>query len=192
MEREFERRRYVFRVDPLPVLSVDLQSRRRASRSAFFKRGRRLSQKRFLSLSRSSGCLGRLFLSEPDILQNVSAEKRGLRSQTSGLRSNEFSVILWPRFERGTASPTMWPRIGNSSWRITTSATTVAGFIPNFAKLFQAFKQAGGSNLIWEEGIPHREGAYTFTKTGDESRALLRLRARKKRSATKVSFAFQI
>ena len=38
MEREFERRRYVFRVDPLPVLSVDLQSRRRASRSAFFKK----------------------------------------------------------------------------------------------------------------------------------------------------------
>ena len=33
------------------------------------------------------------------------------------------------------------------------------------------FKLAGGSNLTWEDGIPHREGAYTFTKSGRTNRS---------------------
>jgi hypothetical protein len=29
-----------------------------------------------------------------------------------------------------------------------------------------SFREAGGANLDWNRGIPHREGAYTFTHSG--------------------------
>ncbi len=45
---------------------------------------------------------------------------------------------------------------------------------PELCDLVPDFKRAGGSNLDWERGIPHRPGAYTFTTTGTTSRAPLR------------------
>jgi Rieske 2Fe-2S family protein len=42
---------------------------------------------------------------------------------------------------------------------------------PELCEIVPDFKQGGGSNLNWEDGIPHRQGAYTFTKTGKTSRA---------------------
>ena len=45
------------------------------------------------------------------------------------------------------------------------------GVHPELCEVVPDFKQAGGSNLNWEDGIPHREGAYTFTKTGKTNRA---------------------
>ncbi|MEO9169711.1 MAG: aromatic ring-hydroxylating dioxygenase subunit alpha [Candidatus Baltobacteraceae bacterium] len=47
-----------------------------------------------------------------------------------------------------------------------------AGVHPELCKLVPAFKARGGSGLDWERGIPHREGAYTFTESGTTSRAL--------------------
>jgi len=44
---------------------------------------------------------------------------------------------------------------------------------PELSSLVPAFKQAGGANLDWERGIPHRPGAYTFTRTGTTARAPL-------------------
>lgn len=44
---------------------------------------------------------------------------------------------------------------------------------PELCSLVPAFKQAGGGDLDWERGIPHRPGAYTFTKTGTTTRAAL-------------------
>ena len=41
---------------------------------------------------------------------------------------------------------------------------------PELCRLVPAFKQRGGSDLDWERGIPHREGAWTFTETGTSSR----------------------
>ena len=41
---------------------------------------------------------------------------------------------------------------------------------PELCRLVPAFKQKGGSDLDWERGIPHREGAWTFTETGTTSR----------------------
>jgi Rieske 2Fe-2S family protein len=41
---------------------------------------------------------------------------------------------------------------------------------PELCRLVPAFKQRGGSELDWERGIPHREGAWTFTETGTSSR----------------------
>ena len=42
---------------------------------------------------------------------------------------------------------------------------------PELCRLVPAFKQRGGSELDWERGIPHREGAWTFTLSGTTDRA---------------------
>lgn len=47
-----------------------------------------------------------------------------------------------------------------------------AGVHPELCKLVPAFKHRGGAGLDWERGIPHREGAYTFTASGTTNRAL--------------------
>lgn len=41
---------------------------------------------------------------------------------------------------------------------------------PELVELVPAFKTRGGSDLDWEDGIPHREGAWTFTRTGTTER----------------------
>jgi Rieske 2Fe-2S family protein len=41
---------------------------------------------------------------------------------------------------------------------------------PELCRLVPAFKQRGGSQLDWDRGIPHREGAWTFTETGTSIR----------------------
>ena len=41
---------------------------------------------------------------------------------------------------------------------------------PELCRLVPAFRQRGGSDLDWERGIPHRDGAWTFTETGTTSR----------------------
>jgi Rieske 2Fe-2S family protein len=46
-----------------------------------------------------------------------------------------------------------------------------AGVHPELCRIVPAFKHKGGSGLDWERGIPHREGAVTFTATGTTSRA---------------------
>jgi Rieske 2Fe-2S family protein len=45
------------------------------------------------------------------------------------------------------------------------------GLHPELCEIVPDFKKAGGANLGWDEGIPHRAGAYTFTKTGTTNRA---------------------
>jgi Rieske 2Fe-2S family protein len=41
---------------------------------------------------------------------------------------------------------------------------------PELCRLVPAFKQRGGSDLDWERGIPHRDGAWTFTESGTTNR----------------------
>jgi Rieske 2Fe-2S family protein len=45
------------------------------------------------------------------------------------------------------------------------------GVHPELCEVVPDFKLAGGSNLTWEDGIPHREGAFTFTKSGKTNRS---------------------
>src|SRR5262245_12892468 len=42
---------------------------------------------------------------------------------------------------------------------------------PELRRLVPAFKQRGGAELDWERGIPHRDGAWTFTGSGTTTRA---------------------
>lgn len=41
---------------------------------------------------------------------------------------------------------------------------------PELVELVPAFRQRGGSDLDWQSGIPHREGAWTFTFSGTTNR----------------------
>lgn len=41
---------------------------------------------------------------------------------------------------------------------------------PELVELVPAFRQGGGSDLNWDSGIPHREGAWTFTLSGTSNR----------------------
>ena len=41
---------------------------------------------------------------------------------------------------------------------------------PELCRLVPAFKQRGGSDLDWDRGVPHREGAWTFTESGTTNR----------------------
>ncbi len=45
-----------------------------------------------------------------------------------------------------------------------------AGVHPELCELVPAFKEKGGSGLDWEHGVPHRDGAYTFTRSGTSPR----------------------
>jgi len=47
-----------------------------------------------------------------------------------------------------------------------------AGIHPELCAIVPAFKKRGGADLDWERGIPHRDGAYTFTFSGTTDRAL--------------------
>ena len=42
---------------------------------------------------------------------------------------------------------------------------------PELARLVPAFGGGGGAGLDWKAGIPHREGAWTFTMSGTTDRA---------------------
>ncbi len=44
------------------------------------------------------------------------------------------------------------------------------GVHPELCDIVPAFKKAGGSDLDWERGIPHKDGAYTFTFDGKTNR----------------------
>jgi len=48
------------------------------------------------------------------------------------------------------------------------------GVHPELCEVVPAFRQQGGSGLEWERGIPHKEGAVTFTWTGKTNRAPFR------------------
>ena len=63
-----------------------------------------------------------------------------------------------------------------------------AGVHPELCRVVPAFKQHGGAELDWENGIPHRDGAWTFTATGTSNRrAISRSERRGDGSATRAS-----
>jgi Rieske 2Fe-2S family protein len=49
-----------------------------------------------------------------------------------------------------------------------------AGVHPELSALVPDFKKRGGADLDWDRGIPHRDGAYTFTFSGTTDRALFK------------------
>jgi Rieske 2Fe-2S family protein len=42
---------------------------------------------------------------------------------------------------------------------------------PELCRLVPSFRQRGGADLDWDRGIPHRDGAWTFTNSGTSARS---------------------
>jgi Rieske 2Fe-2S family protein len=61
---------------------------------------------------------------------------------------------------------------------------------PELCKVVPAFKEQGGAGLDWEEGIPHRDGAYTFTLSGESNRRPLPGLSREERERHKGEVVF--
>ena len=61
---------------------------------------------------------------------------------------------------------------------------------PELCQLVPAFRRGGGSGLAWEEGIPHRDGAWTFTASGTSARAPSRASASRSGSVTRASCVY--
>jgi len=89
---------------------------------------------------------------------------------------------LGPAIQRTIRYPLQELRLGHTisydvaaNWKIVAENFNecyhCGGVHPELCEVVPDFKQGGGSNLNWEEGIPHREGAYTFSKSGQTNRA---------------------
>ena len=44
---------------------------------------------------------------------------------------------------------------------------------PELCQIVPAFKQEGGNGLDWDDGVPHRDGANTFTASGTTTQGAL-------------------
>jgi Rieske 2Fe-2S family protein len=62
----------------------------------------------------------------------------------------------------------------NANWKVLlenyNECYHCAGVHPELCQLVPSFKAHGGAELDWERGIPHREGAVTFTHSGTTTR----------------------
>jgi Rieske 2Fe-2S family protein len=102
--------------------------------------------------------------------KDAAAERRNVLAQ------------LGPAIQRVARYPLAELRTGHSitydvaaNWKILmenyNECYHCGGIHPELCEIVPDFKQAGGANLRWDDGIPHREGAFTFTKTGTTNRA---------------------
>ena len=82
-------------------------------------------------------------------------------------------VIRYPLAELRTAHHIEYDVAAN--WKVVlenyNECYHCAGVHPELCAIVPAFKYRGGSELDWERGIPHVDGAWTFTKSGTTDRA---------------------
>jgi Rieske 2Fe-2S family protein len=102
--------------------------------------------------------------------KDASAERWDVRSQ---LGRAVQRIARYPLTELRTGHSITYDVAAN--WKILmenyNECYHCGGIHPELCEIVPDFKQAGGSNLRWDDGIPHREGAFTFTKTGTTNRA---------------------
>lgn len=82
-------------------------------------------------------------------------------------------VGRYPLAELGTARTIRYEVAAN--WKVIlenyNECYHCAGVHPELCHVVPAFKRKGGAGLDWERGIPHRDGAWTFTASGTSDRA---------------------
>jgi Rieske 2Fe-2S family protein len=92
---------------------------------------------------------------------------------TSQFQESEGYLANYPLAELETAARIVYPVAAN--WKAIVENYNECYHCgpvhPELVELVPAFRERGGSELDWERGIPHREGAWTFTATGTSNRS---------------------
>ena len=100
----------------------------------------------------------------------AAAEGRSLRRQLDGVPDR---LSRYPLADLRTARRIVYDVRAN--WKVLlenyNECYHCAGVHPELCKVVPAFKQKGGSELDWDRGVPHRDGAWTFTHSGTTTRA---------------------
>jgi Rieske 2Fe-2S family protein len=82
-------------------------------------------------------------------------------------------LARYPLSELRTARRIVYPIDAN--WKVIlenyNECYHCAGVHPELCRVVPAFKYRGGAELDWDRGIPHRDGAWTFTHSGTTTRA---------------------
>ena len=109
--------------------------------------------------------LGRLHLPEPDARPGCAA----CSSRSPGIPER---ICRYPLGELRIGHTIRYEVAAN--WKVIcenyNECYHCAGVHPELCAVVPAFKDRGGSGLDWLRGIPHRAGAYTFTRSGTTAR----------------------
>jgi Rieske 2Fe-2S family protein len=103
--------------------------------------------------------------------ESAAAEGRTLASQLEGVPDR---LKRYPLADLRIANTIKYEVAAN--WKVMlenyNECYHCAGVHPELSALVPDFKKRGGADLDWDRGIPHRDGAYTFTFSGTTDRAL--------------------
>jgi Rieske 2Fe-2S family protein len=99
----------------------------------------------------------------------------------AGIPSRPLSDQLGPATERTKRYPLAELRTARriayeveANWKVIlenyNECYHCGGVHPELCRVVPAFKQKGGMDLDWDRGVPHREGAWTFTMSGTTNR----------------------
>ena len=159
----------VARQHSLPVSRVGVRARRTAGRVAF-RCERRDTGRVAPPAPRRCRALGRLRL-RASIARARSGERRNAR--IAARRCAAAGRARYPLAELETARTIRYEVAAN--WKVIlenyNECYHCAGVHPELCRVVPAFKRNGGAGLDWERGIPHRDGAWTFTASGTSDRA---------------------
>jgi len=109
------------------------------------------------------------------IFVNLDPEGAQARGHTLQSQSGVFMQRLknYPLADLRTGSRSVYE--GARNWKLIlenyNECYHCGGVHPELCKLVPAFRQSSGIALDWENGVPHREGAVTFTASGQTTRA---------------------
>ncbi len=143
-----------------PLSSVVLRLQRGPRRRPASGHGDRLQKAGFPSLSGRNRSLGRIHL-----LNLTPAEAKPLATQLQGIPDR---LQRYPLAALRVGATIRYEVAAN--WKIIcenyNECYHCGGVHPELCALVPSFREAGGADLDWSRGIPHREGAYTFTHSG--------------------------
>ena len=171
---------------PLSLSLLDLYPRRRAPDRSLPRRGDRVLQGGPRPPSGGYRELGRVLLPQPHPGRG-GCPRHGLCASSGAGAGAASAAIRW----RSSVRRRRIAYEVEANWKVLlenyNECYHCGPVHPELCRLVPAFKQRGGSDLDWERGIPHREGAWTFTETGTTNRRPFEASTRTSGSATKAS-----
>src|SRR5947208_4949072 len=157
-------RRHLGRPHHLPLSPVDLRLERPPDRRALADERAGVRPDPLQPLSGGCRVLGRLRVREPEPREGRIARRAARRDAqtTRPLPLSELRIGHSIRYQVG------------ANWKVLcenyNECYHCGGGHPELCALVPAFRERGGGSLDWLRGIPHRDGAYTFTKSGTSRR----------------------